>query len=303
MNKNIRNALVFAVILVATLYAVQYAVDALYKRRATDKYAKLLNHQLDPEIMIFGSSNAIKHFSPAIIKNVTGSSAYNMGYDGMFFMQYYPLMQEHLKYEKNCKMVVIACNPYLGKDWIVMVPHFFYAWLNNPDIYRSFHEIDPARMFKARYIPGYKLTLLAKPFYWGMVYRKPEDTANGYEPVLEHGNEFNDFIKPFREPIDPYVYSLHKSIVSAISAKGIKVVLVMSPILDKGRELILNADSVIATYRSLEDTAKNIYFLDYSKDSLSTDKKYFRNYTHLNKRGAEIFSTTLSADLLRIKNK
>jgi len=301
MKKNILRTLLFVSVLLLVIYALQYAIDAIYKKRAKDKYALVYNHQADPDMMIYGASTALKEFDTHIIKNITGYSCYNMGYDGMFFLQYYPTAKEHLSYQKNCKMVIIVCNVFLGKDWVIMAPNFFYAYYNNNTLYNSFREIMPREMTLARYLPGYKLTLLNKAFYREIAYPlKSIDTNYGYEPILESGNDFKD-VKPFREPCDSSVVSKLKSLLNDISNSGLKAVLVMTPIYEKGHELILNADSIISVYSTLADTSRNIYFLDYSKDSLSKSAQYFYTYTHLNKKGSELFSAALSTDLLRIK--
>ncbi len=302
MRSAVKYSLLFLLILVGILLGLQHTLDYLYKKRASDKYALVLNHKLDPDIMIFGPSSTLRHFNPNIIKDITGYSSYNMGYDGMFFMQFNSLIKEHLTYEKNCKYVVIGCNTFMGKDWIILTPSSFLAYLDEDNVYNSLEEIEPKKIFLAKYLPGYKLTLLNKAYYMSIIYNahKP-DPLCGHEPILDTSHNFETITVPFRQPIDDYVFSTFKSTVDAITAKGIKVVLVMSPIYEKGFNLIINRDTILAKYRSLVN--KDVSFLDYTKDTICRHPEYFNTNSHLGKAGSEIFSKTFSNDLLKLQKE
>lgn len=301
MKTALKYSVLFLVLLAGILYLLQYTLDQLYKKRASDKYALVLNHKIDPDVMIYGPSSTLKHFSPPIIKEVTGYSSYNMGYDGMFFLQFNSLIKEHLTYEKNCKFVVIGCNMFMGRDYIVMTPKSFYAFLNEYNVYSSLVDIEPRKFFLAKYLPGYKLTLLNKAYYMSILYNAHrEDTNHGYEPILDTSHNFETITKPFRQPYDEYVFTTLKSTVNAITAKGIKVVLVLSPIYDKGFQLIINRDTIVSKYQSLANN-KDVFFLDYTKDSLCRHPEYFNTNSHMGIKGSEIFSRTFSHDLMTLK--
>jgi hypothetical protein len=96
-----------------------------------------MRHELDPDIMLFGPSTVIKHYSPNIIRRNTGFSVYNMGYDGMFSLQSSGLIHEFLSYTKNCKYIVIGGIHFLDRDWVIARTDLFYAYLNNENIYQS----------------------------------------------------------------------------------------------------------------------------------------------------------------------
>jgi lysophospholipase L1-like esterase len=52
----------------------------------------------------------------------------------------------------------------------------------------------------------------------------------------------------------------------------------------------------MALYRKYADDYQ-IPFFDYSNDSLCLNKELFYNTTHLNKKGADLFSKKLASDL------
>ena len=47
----------------------------------------------------------------------------------------------------------------------------------------------------------------------------------------------------------------------------------------------------------LTEKYNNVIYLDYSTDSMCQDTTYFLNSSHLNKKGAEIFSAKLVRDI------
>jgi hypothetical protein len=299
MRKNLKQVLLFLLLVVIILYGVQYLIDYCYRKRVTNKFTELLTHKTDVEVMIFGSSVAYHQFDPAVIRNVTGLTSYNMGWPGMFFIQYNGLVKEYLDYEQKCKCIVLACDfDNLGKNKLITRPDLFWAYLGNNNVYRSLNDIDYKETFHARYLPGYKMTLLNKAFYTDLFLGSHKtDTLNGYEPMPMPWEQ-SDTIQPFNARYDEDVFEQLKATIETINKKGIKVVLVIPPVLTDGYKLILNAEQIKAKYRSL--AGKNVYFLDYTNDPLCSSKSNFRNFTHLNMAGATMFSHNFAQDLLKI---
>ncbi len=299
MKKNIGHIVIFLLILVAILYAIQYAIDLSYKKRVSNKFTRILKHDVDSEIMVFGSSIVYHQFDPGVILEETGYSAYNMGFPGMFFTQYNGLIKEYLTYQKHCKVIVIGCDfDNLGKTGLVTRPDLFYAYLDNRNIYNALSDIEPKKTFHARYLPGYKLTLLNKAFYTDILLARPlKDSLSGFEPLSINWESARDR-KPFNARYDEGVFEQLKVTLEAISKQNIKVVLVIPPVYQEGYHLIQNADFIKSKYRSL--VGMNVFFVDYTYDSICRNKENFHNFTHLNLNGANRFSHTFAKDLLRI---
>lgn len=298
MKGKIKPTLLFLLLLLILIYGIQYAIDALYRQRVDNKFIKILKHQTDAEVMIFGSSVAYHQFDPQIITHITGHSAYNMGFPGMFFEQYDGLIQEYLSYQKQCKVIVIACDfDNLGKNEYVTRPDLFYAYINNRNVYSSLYKIEPRKAFMARYVPGYKLTLLNRAFYNDILIARPyKNNSMGFEPLTTAWEVTKR--DPFNSRYEEQVFARFKETINEITQKGIKVVLVIPPVQQDGYKLILNAETIKSKYRSL--VSKHVHFLDYTGDSICRSKDYFRNFTHLNANGATKFSHTFAQDLLKI---
>ena len=70
---------------------------------------KIINHS-DEDILIFGSSRAIHHYNPQIIKDSLAMSCYNCGQDGngiILFYGWWQLMKER----HTPKLVIYDINP------------------------------------------------------------------------------------------------------------------------------------------------------------------------------------------------
>lgn len=298
MKKNIKPILLFLLTLLVIVGSIQWSIDFCYKKRVTNKFIKVFRHEIDEDVMIFGSSVAFHQFDPKIIKDVTGLSAYNMGFPGMFFVQYDGLIKEYLAYMKQCKVIVIACDfDNLGKNELATRPDLFYAYINNGNVYSSLYEMEPRKAFCAKYVPGNKLTLLNKAFYTDMLlaHRYPEGD-NGFESLDTKWEVTKR--EPFNSRYDENVFSQLKETVSEIRKKDIKLIFVIPPVYEEGYKLIMNAEGIKSKYRSL--AGKDVYYLDYTNDTLCRSTNYFRNFTHLNSIGAAAFSRTFAHDLSKI---
>ncbi len=260
-----------------------------------------MRHELDPDIMIFGPSTVIKHYDPKIIKKLTGYSAYNMGYDGMFSLQSNGLINEFITYTKKCKYVVIGGIHFLGRDWAIARTDLFYAYLNNENIYQSLYDIEPKKIALARYLPGYKLTLLNKTYYKNLIL-SPVDTSEGYEPIRDTVPDFSDLkpnqLNPAEYKIDGYVVAKIQKSIDDIVKKGMKVIIIIPPIYSGGYHLLPNLDSIIEKYKSM--AGQNVVFLNYSKHPMCNEQRYFNNNTHLNILGATKLSEMFSNELIKI---
>ena len=295
---NIKKYFLFSLILVCIIYALQYGFGILYKKRAIDKLSLLEKHQIDNNVIVFGSSVAFHHFSPAIINTQTGLDAYNMGLDALFFGQYNAMIQEYLTYEKKSKYIVLACDfDNLSLKTLIRKPEMYYAYIHNKFIYNCLSKIEPVEMMKAKYIPGYLLALYNKNFYNSILFKDNNTiSTKGFYP-LDQPFVVNEK-KPFNAAYDSSVYYDLKATVNEICQKGIKVIIVMTPMYKEGYKLIMNAEDIKDKYRAL--TNQNVFFLDYTQDSLSTQKQLFYNYSHLNTIGANLFSNEFARDLKAI---
>jgi hypothetical protein len=81
------------------------------------------------------------------------------------------------------------------------------------------------------------------------------------------------------------------------------LVLVYTPKYIEGQKYIENRSEVMSIYNNFAQKY-DLLLLDYSNDEISFDRSLFYNTSHLNKTGANLFTTKLAHDLkMRMHNQ
>lgn len=304
MKNKIKQTVLFFAILIALILSIQKVVDISYNKHSLNKINLLLEHKIDCNVMVWGSSVALVQIDPTIIEKETGLSCYNEGWHGTFFVQYNALMKEFLSYSKECKYMIVACDfDNLGKNELITRPDMYLSHLSNKKIYQSLYEIEPEKIWRAKYIPGYKFGLLNKIFYKGVIgLGERRNSLKGYEPYNCIWDKSADSAKTFYARFDDHIYIDLKKTINEITSKGIKVILISPPVYAKGYALIQNAEQIKEKYHSLSDN-NNVYYIDYTIDTICQNKLYFYNNSHMNIGGATKFSEHLAKNISQIINK
>ena len=106
-----RRGVRFVVPLVAALAAISQAVryGAMHSSiNQSGKVNLLMQHRIDPELAIFGASNALTGLDAPAIEQATGETTFNFSMDGTPFVQYQALVRELAGYSTHCRHVVLA---------------------------------------------------------------------------------------------------------------------------------------------------------------------------------------------------
>ena len=82
---------------------------------------------------------------------------------------------------------------------------------------------------------------------------------------------------------------------------NIDLVFVYTPEYIDGQRFVKNRKEVLNIFKEFSITY-NLKFLDYSHDSICLNKNLFYNASHLNKKGADVFSKKFASDLKKIIN-
>ncbi|MDR2122360.1 MAG: hypothetical protein LBP34_04460 [Flavobacteriaceae bacterium] len=131
-------------------------------------------------------------------------------------------------------------------------------------------------------------------------YNLPGKKVKGYIPRnLTWNNDLDEAqasMKNFHTSVNKKGIRLFEKMINELQQKNILVVFVYTPEYVEGQKFIKNRAQVMKIYKDISKKY-NIPFYDYSKDSMSYEKKYFFNSLHLNAAGAELFSEKLAKDL------
>ncbi len=268
----------------------------------------LFKGNIKVDVAIYGSSRAMVHMDPKIFKDSLNLEAYNLGLNGHnFWLQYYR-HKEFLKYNKAPGIIIHSVDMFTlakRKDLFQMdqfLPYMLYnreleKWI---DSYQGFTHYD-YNIPLVRYYGQYKAigNALRTAFH---NYSSISDSAR-YRGFMYKNLAWNDDLEKARKQFPDYRITVDKKSVELFNEylyecknAGIPVILVYSPEYIEGQDFVKNRAEIINIF-SVFAARYNIPFLDYSNDSISYNKNYFYNTSHLNGRGAEIFTSKLIHDM------
>lgn len=287
------------------IIGVQHAEHA-----QTGKVSLLMNHSIDPQVIIFGASNGETGIDPKMLQQQIGKTVFNLSLDGTSVRQFGDLVREFNDYSEHAETIVFALGPFaFQKETLPSSMNRYYAWVDNSHIRNNAFLNEVPEFRKLKYVPFYGFVLYDSDFYksavdgWSRMLHHPVLPSTrehqGWKPMAIEWGENNSVtaVDNSTLSIDSSVVSDYKSLVVELNKKGRKVVFVLMPCQQEAMNHFMG-------YEQLRKTVKNLsvgpnQYIDLSVDSMSLDKKYFYNYTHLNVTGAEAFSRLLGKKMIQ----
>lgn len=312
MKKFLKNIAAFGTLLVLLMVGLEYYLTLELKNRNSegevivweDLYENTLNEY---NHFIYGSSRAWVHIDPMILEKELGKKYYNLGADGQnFTVQKFRHKELARKTEIKSIIYSVDINTFIFRNYIRDYDQFlpFMFWENNGikeflQPYNYYSSIDYYLPLTRYY--GHR-NVISDMFF-------SKDSAapsriRGYKGQERKWND--DFKNATKEreflkiKIDYNLVNEFDCFLKELLNNNIQVVLVYTPELIEGQNYVSNRSDIIDIYRNLS-TKYGIPFFDFSTDSLSYERKYYYNASHLNKRGAELFTSKL-ADSLKVIN-
>lgn len=308
MKKFLIKFLLFILPLVLIAYSADVFISKQLKKSNSytggeyTTWNAILDGKVNADIVIYGSSRAWEHIDPNMIADSFHTSVYNLGIDGHTFWLQYLRHTQLLKFNSKPKLIIHSLDIFTlnkGKD------------LYNPDQFLPYmlfnNEIKNATLcYNGYQYLDYEIPLLR---YYGKtdalkntikLYKDPlSDTViriNGFQGKEQTWNTDFEKVKEkmdfFDAKYDSASIGLFERYLNECKSNNIKVVFVYTPEYFEGRKFIKNKDKLMAIY-TMFSKKFDIPFLDYTDDPISYQKKYFYNVLHLNKTGAELFTTKL----------
>ncbi len=299
----VRGAL-FSLPLLGLLAALQAAVLTGARHSQVHQPGKvnlLMQHRIDPELAIFGSSNALTDFDAPLIERLTGLRTFNMGLDGMPFVEYQALLREFIAHSKKVHTVVLA-ETFLTFDPLPAVasPGRLIPYVGEPAVYQTLEEIDAPLAWRLSHVPLYSFVAADAELYrtaargaLALLGRPPaDDEKQGFQPVdaLWRPMEFPGSAGPSERIAQEF-----DAMIGQLIARGIEVVVVVTPVASECQATVPGFQAHRRRLREILGARGR--FLDYSQHPIAADHRNFYNCGHLNVRGAEAFSRAFVQDL------
>jgi hypothetical protein len=265
----------------------------------------IFESKINSDVIVSGSSRAWVHISPQILDSVLNVNSYNLGIDGYPFNMQDVRFKIYEKYNKKPQLIIQTA------DFITLQRRIdsynksqFFPYLHEPLLRNELKKMKGFSNFDF-YIPALCYHSNLSSIYAGIavffnIKDYSKDRYKGY-----CGQEKNWNASKLKEilsgdslvsEINPEVVQLFDLFLNHCKENEIQVIMVFSPEYIEATNFTKNKDEVMNIYRSFS-RKYNFPFLDYSRDSLCYDTTYFYNATHLNKKGAELFSLKLANDI------
>jgi hypothetical protein len=302
---------VFFALTALAAWQLDFLIDTGMRRIRTAEfgsYNRALYGNLNPEIVVSGSSRAVLQYDPRVLSRVTGRSAFNIGRVGSHVDMQLALLKVFLRRNRPPRLQIQ--NVDYGSvartvDREFYAPVQYAPYIGEPEIYAAIRRFHPS-VWRWKYLPLYRYTATNIDQQWRFGVRAllgqqpPDSYVDGFFARWESLDRSFDELKARSQP---FVYTPEaeavrdlEEIIEISQARGSTVVFVFSPVYHEYASKVQNGRNLIATSRSIAER-HGIAFLDYSDSPLGMTRANFRDYDHMNGRGAALFSEELAARL------
>ncbi|WP_280751268.1 MULTISPECIES: hypothetical protein [unclassified Parabacteroides] len=292
--------LLFILVLVLLDWALGSGLRFFYFRQSQGKLYNLtcVLEKQTAEILILGSSRAMHQYNPEIMTDSLGLSCYNAGNDGQSILYHNALLDVILD-RFTPSMIVLDVNP----DELVRKASSYdlLTALNpyvkdHPVLWNTLQLRSPFE--KAKHLSKiYPFnSLLARIAVGNMHVTTKDVSANGFTP--QYG-QWEQPIQTIDYPTDSVNFDKNKieamnQLIQKCKEKNIILYMVLSPMYEQQ----LNHSSSIRYITRLCE-ANNISFFSYQNDKRFKANELFRDPSHLNAIGADIFTSDIASLLLK----
>ena len=274
---------------VAISYNLRHSPKAIL-----NSFNEIYNDTTCYDLVVMGNSRAYVQYSPRILDSLLSLSSYNLGFNGqgidwqmVKYMKYCECHGNPKFYIQNIDLFTMQKSTGFQRE--LFYPYFYdYSLLSRLERYSDIYSNSE------KYIPLYRYKNYFKDFY---IYHNDTILYKGFCPkdLLWDGKTLEK-LDSILINVDVDIKNEWVTFLKNEQLKGVKILFVYAPVHHLVRDKMLNESYMYNIYDSIA-TQLNISILDYNNDSMCYDTTYFYNGTHLNRKGAEIFTTKLAHDI------
>lgn len=309
MKKFILRLIVFVITLYVFAIGVDFVISKGLRESGIRKYVvwtEIINSRASSDILILGSSRAWCQYDTKIIEDTLMHTAYNLGIDGHPIDYQLIRYGFYRKYNDKPKYIIqnidfstidIRDDGYEREQFFPFINEHFLV--NQIKVDKNISLID-------RFIPlvryyGYRDNI--QNGIMSFIGKKDFDDSGLYKGFRSNDliwNESNLFeIDSIKFSYNNKPLIMFEEYLKQAKKENIEVILVSAPIHNKVLEKIQNANELNSFFLSIAKKY-DLKLFDYKYDEMCQDTLNFYNGTHLNKRGAEMFTKKLVKDLKEI---
>lgn len=263
-------------------------------------YNTIYNDSLKSNAIIMGSSRGQVQYSPYIIESITGLNCYNISVDGRCIDAEVVLYDIYCQHAPKPKYIIqnIDCGTLQMSNGYEREQYLPY--LNDRKLYNLICENEKYTWID-RWFPLIRYAGYREVIKEGIGVKNKMSRPDMYKGYVSYEKEWNgsDFnlIDTIGFDCNPQAVEIFDRYLANCQRDSIKVILVYAPFYIGATEKMGSAvDSMFSFYQSFANRY-GCEILNYTYDSLCYDTANFYNAGHLNRKGAEMFSTKLAYDL------
>lgn len=298
--------IVGVLLIIAVDQILGFTLGFLYQRTTTGEGGGVINFALTkaPNILILGSSRAKHHIDPAILSQYLSMSAFNAGIDGhdfLYAMMFFDLWQR-LHPPPRVILLHVDVASFVKNEEELQKTSIFSYYIDQSDVVKRIifarSRYEPLKLLSSSYrFNGKLLSILKNQF----VVANEQD--NGYLGLVgeikwngasSHEAERKDQVAPFWQE----KLTLLKKLADYCAQNATRLVLVYSP---RFRENSLEHTTWTTNLSRLLMAYPAVEWIDISEHThpevFARRADLYRDTSHLNRRGAELFSHLLAKSL------
>jgi hypothetical protein len=295
MKKFLKSILIFGLIFFVLDKIFIFFIITSPNKEVDRRLELLANGKINKEIIILGSSRGARNIIASEIEKKTGHSAYNLAYPGSDIEFHEFVVRTLLKFDKAPKVVLLSVDYPMAflPDSILnfrldrMYPLVKYNYINEELIARGEKNIIMSNLFALSRMNKTNFDIRQKKF-------TALDTlyGDGSMPISfqKHDEDWTpstaikkyDSKKELQVKVDCF-----KKIVAMCKEKNIELLIIQPPLFDP----------MDTTFRArlMQLTENKVPFFEYnSQNPIYKNKDYFYDRTHLNRKGATIFTDEIA---------
>jgi hypothetical protein len=299
MKKLIFSIFLFGFITLLLNILLQFILDR-FNKKIPSGWNNCYQPNLNADVLILGSSRAVKHIAPKIIDTILNVHSYNLGKDGIGFLIQNCRFKTYLRNNKRPRYIIHSLDERtLCKVSVLFNSKEYIPYLEDTLVRKSTSGCNGSFNKWHYSIPLFKynnaLPSLIRPLLWMTGFKEQNKRYKGYLPEQQTWQPKVLTKKSLRK-IDTEITKEFEAYLMFCKKENINLILVYTPEYIEGQKVTTNRNELFNLYRQYA-TTYNLPFFDYSNDSLSYDKSLFYDFIHLNKKGSELFTTKLAHDL------
>jgi len=307
MNPMLMNNVLAAVLFAATDYAVASGLRRI-RTSVFGVFNRIVDGDVNAEIVISGSSRALNNFDPRIVQAATGLTTFNIGVNGSQTDMQVAVVRTYLQHNVKPALLIHSLDSFafVTSHGGVFFPGQYLPYLREAPIYQALQRID-GDTWKSRFLPLYGYAVEDMNFTWitglraRLGWSPREDRYFGFQPrderwTGEFGELRDSHPQGVRFDIEPEGVRQLEDLLAFCQAQGIRVLLVYSPVYYEMQALETNRQEIFARFQHLSERYGATLW-DFSRSPVSYRKELFVNSEHLNAGGAAAFSNELASAL------